>query len=100
MGFNPLSALKLFKGYRRELFCALCLILSVGLIYSREINDRTDIFFAIMPMLAFVVYLVFECVGYYFMLQMKQLDVRKIEATKGQSARNTVARSARRRQKK
>ena len=95
--FNALAVLKLFKGHKRELFCALCLMVSAGLLYKRGINDT---FAIVVPGCFFVGYLVFECVGYYFQYQMKKLDIRKIEATKGRAVQQKTARAVARRHKK
>lgn len=92
--FNALSALKLFKGHKRELFGALCLIVTAGLIYRRGVNDVLAI---LVPGCFFIGYLVFECVGYYFQYKMKKLEISKIEATEGRRVRQKSAKAVARR---
>lgn len=93
---NALAALKLFKGHKRELFGALCLIVTAGLLYKRGINDTLAI---LAPGGFFLVYLAFECVGYYFQYQMKRLEISKIEATEAKRIQAKANRAVTRRRK-
>ncbi len=94
--FNALSVLKLFKGHKRELFGALCLIVTAGLLYQRGINDAWAI---LAPGGFFLVYLVFECVGYYFQYNMKKLEIAKLEATEAKRVQSKATKAVTRRRK-
>ncbi|MCO5153406.1 MULTISPECIES: hypothetical protein [unclassified Shinella] len=94
--FNALAVLKLFKGHKRELFGALCLIVTAGLLYKRGINDIVAI---LVPAGFYLGYLVFECVGYYFQYQMKKLEIAKIEATEAKRVQSKAQKAVIRRSK-
>lgn len=83
-----MAILKLVKGYRRELFLALALLLTVFLLIRRGVIDTLAIF---APGFFSILYLASECIDYYFQYRMKQLDCRRIEADQGLVVRRKAA---------
>lgn len=91
--FSVAGILKLFKGHRRELFAALCLVMTVVLM-SRGVDYGLSI---LIPGGFFIVYILFEICVLYYQYRMEELQIRRLEATKGRSAVTKAARTLRRR---